>query len=129
MLETIKRMVDLLSVFEGLLIESLQKGKIRLFQKSKLIRSPTMGIALHPYNTLFKRMNPAAGDISYTSMGKKAAIEILTSCFLRAVNSSIMTCATAFDLRHKFKSFRRSLVTLSDNINSQYQVEDIWAIY
>lgn len=88
-----------------------------------------MGMALHSYNALFKRMQPALGDPGYISMGKKAALDRLTACFPRAANSSILACATALDPRQKYKSFRRTLVTLSDNTHSQSQVEAVWATY
>lgn len=88
-----------------------------------------MGMALHFYNALFKRMQPQEGDPCYIAMGKKAASARLTASFPRAANSSILACATALDPRQKYKSFRRSFTTLADNSQSQSQVEAVWQTY
>lgn len=85
-----------------------------------------MGMALHLYEVLFKRLQPVKDDLVYIARAKAVALAKLGESFPRAARNPNMACATALDPRQKYRSFRKASISLVDVGVSQRQVEDVW---
>lgn len=85
-----------------------------------------MGMTLHSYSVLFKRLQPHDDDLPYIARAKVVDLTKLNESFPRAARNPNMACATALNPRQKYQSFKKVAESFIDSARSQRQVEEIW---